>query len=62
MGGKEKEVKRKHLEPKGKRARYLGGERKIRDGIWLGLRVGAIMESGREKGHSAKLGGNHTAC
>lgn len=62
MGGKEKEVKRKYLEPKGESARYLGGGREIRAGIWLGLRVGAPMHSGRGKGHSAKLGGNRTAC
>lgn len=61
MGGKEKEVKRRDLGPKGERARYLPGGRRSSDGIWAGLKEGA-KESGREKGHSAKLGGNHTVC
>lgn len=52
----EKEVKKRDLWPEGERARYLHGGRRISDGIWAGLKEGASKESGREKGHSAKMG------
>lgn len=41
MGGKDKEVKKRDLGPKGERVKYLHGGGKSRDSIWAGLREGA---------------------
>lgn len=68
MGGKDKEVKRRDLGPKGERVRYLNEERKLEMVFGWGLgkesavREGISSESRREKTHSAKLGENCTAC
>lgn len=60
-----RDIKRRDLSPKGERQGTLYGGRRISDGIWnpvAGLMEEASKESGREKGHSAKFGGNHTVC
>lgn len=59
MGGKEKCVRRRDLEPKGEVAKCLHGGRKVRDGIWVGLREGAWR--GGVRGPSAQFWKKHTA-
>ena len=59
MGGKEKCVRRRDLEPKREGAKCLHGGRKVRDGIWVGLREGAWR--GGVWGPSAKFWEKHTA-
>lgn len=59
MGGKENCVRRRDLEPKGEGAKCLHGGRKVRDGIWVGLREGAWR--GGVRGPSAQIWKKHTA-